>query len=283
MSHAAPTWDLRLSCAPRLLAIGVAPHEANVSAADAAVSWSLHFYKQEATLVLEDRELELTPGTVSVLPPGARYQHRYAGRPAYLTARFALREQSGDAMPLAAVQDLGADFTQLCQRIEHAAGVFHDRPAQAEARLWDLLWELSERTTRKQLRASKRHVALDRACRVIQARLSEPLSLADLATPAGVSPAHLTRLFRAEMGLTATDYLRRCRLDRALYLLTQSDVPIKEIACEIGIPDLHAFNKAIRRGFGIAPRELRTRGAAPNQTIAPGTTLDNEPAIIKSA
>jgi AraC-like DNA-binding protein len=272
-----------LSCAPQLLAIGVTPHEANVSAADAAVSWSIHFYKHEATLLLDERELELTPGSISVLPPGTRYEHRYPGRPAYLLARFKLREQSGEPMPLAAVQDLGADFIQLCQRLEHAAGVFHDRPAQAEARLWDVLWELSERTTRKEQRASRRHVALDRACRVIQSRLSEPLSLADLATPAGVSPAHLTRLFRAEMGVTATDYLRRCRLDRALYLLTQSDVPIKEVACEIGIPDLHAFNKSIRRGFGVAPRELRSRGAAPSQTIAPSTPLVDEPVIIKSA
>lgn len=281
MSHAAPTWDLRLSCAPQLLAIGVTPHEANISAADAAVSWSIFFYKQDATLLLDERELQLPSGSVSVLPPGTRYQHRYPGP--RLTARFALREQSGEPMPLAAVQDLGADFTQLCQRLEHAASVFHERPAQAEARLWDVLWELSERTRRKELRANKRHVALDRACRVIQSRLSEPLSLADLATPAGVSPAHLTRLFRAEMGVTATDYLRRCRLDRALYLLTQSDVPIKEIACEIGIPDLHAFNKAIRRGFGIAPRELRVRGAAPSQTIAPGRQLVDDAAIIKSA
>jgi AraC family transcriptional regulator len=147
--------------------------------------------------------------------------------------------------------------------------VFATRPAQAEARLWDVLWDLSERTSRKAARASKRHVALDRACRVIQSRLSEPLSLADLATPAGVSPAHLTRLFRAEMGVTATDYLRRCRLDRALYLLTQSEVPIKEIACEIGSPDLHAFNKAIRRGFGIAPRELRSKGSAPPPSLTP--------------
>jgi AraC-like DNA-binding protein len=258
-----------LSCAPRLLAIGVTPHEANVSAADAAVSWSILFYKHEATLQLDDDERELTPGSVVVLPPGTRYRHRDPRRSAYLTARFTLREQSSEPMPLAAVQDLGPDFSQVCQRLEHAAGVFRDRPAQAEARLWDVLWELSERTTRKELRASKRHIALDRACRVIQSRLSESLSLADLASPAGVSPAHLTRLFRAEMGVTATDYLRRCRLDRALYLLTQSDVPIKEIACEIGIPDLHAFNKAIRRGFGLAPRELRSRGAAPSQTIAP--------------
>jgi len=194
----------------------------------------------------------------------------------------------GDTMPIAALQDLGSEFTPLCERFEHAIHVFRTRPAQAEARVWDVLWELSERTTRSEQRQARRHVALDRACRVIQSRISEPLSLADLATPAGVSPAHLTRLFRAEMGLTATDYLRRCRLERALHLLTRSEVPIKEVACEVGIPDLHAFNKAIRRGYSLSPRELRARGAAPNgltlRTEAPAAPIvASESPIIQSA
>ncbi len=62
--------------------------------------------------------------------------------------------------------------------------------------------------------------------------------MADLAASGGVSAAHLTRLFRAEMGFTAMDYLRRCRLERALHLLTRSDLPIKEVASEIGVPRL---------------------------------------------
>lgn len=262
MSHAVPTWDLRLSCAPELLSLSVNTPRSELAAEDPSLpGFRINFYKHEATLILDGVEFAVAPGSVSVIAPGVSYEHRYAEKPAYLSARFLLREQNGEAMPLSALQDLGSEFTQLCQRLEHAASVFHTRPAQAEARLWDVLWDLSERTSRREQRVSKRHVALDRACRVIQSRLSEPLSLADLATPAGVSPAHLTRLFRAEMGLTATDYLRRCRLERAQYLLTRSDIPIKEIACEVGIPDLHAFNKVIRRGFGVAPRELRARGA----------------------
>jgi transcriptional regulator GlxA family with amidase domain len=123
---------------------------------------------------------------------------------------------------------------------------------------------------------SRRHTALDQACRVVQARLSERLSLSDLAAPAGVSPAHLTRLFRAELGVTATDYLRRCRLERALHLLTRSEVPVKEVACEIGIPDLHAFNKAVRRGFGVSPRELRSRGRGSSPYLVPAPRDSSE-------
>jgi AraC-like DNA-binding protein len=276
MSHAVPTWDLRLSSAPELLCVAAAPHgnEASLEL-DLVRGGHLYFYKHEATLVLPECQLDVTPGSVSVIPPGVSHQHRYSGRPAHLYAHFVPRAQTGEPMPMLALQDLGPDFTPLCERFEHAAQVFQSRPAQAEARLWDVLWELSERTTRKELRQSRRHVALDRACRVIQSRLGEQLSLSDLATPAGVSPAHLTRLFRAEMGLTATDFLRRCRLERALHLLTRSDVPIKEIACEVGIPDLHAFNKAIRRGFGISPRELRAKGVAPT-----GMALRTDPPTV---
>jgi AraC family transcriptional regulator len=256
-----PTWDLRLSSAPELLCVAAVPNgnEARMNH-DLVRGGHLYFYKHEATLVLGDSQLEVAPGSVSVIPPGVSHQHRDHDRAAYLYAHFVPRAQTGDAMPILALQDLGPDFTSLCERFEHAVQVFAARPAQAEARLWDVLWELSERTAQREQRQSRRHVALDRACRVIQSRLADQLSLSDLATPAGVSPAHLTRLFRAEMGLTATDYLRRCRLERALHLLTRSEVAIKQIACEVGIPDLHAFNKAIRRGFGISPRELRSRG-----------------------
>lgn len=230
-------------------------------------AWVLHFCKSEAKLLIGETELEVTPGSVGLVPPGMHHEYRYPGRAEQLYAQFALRSETGEPMPIAALQDFGTEFPSLCERFEHAVHVHATRPAQAEARLWDVLWELSERTTRKEQRQSRRHVALDRACRIIQSRLSEPLALADLATPAGVSPAHLTRLFRAELGLTATDYLRRCRLERALHLLTRSEMPIKEVACEVGIPDLHAFNKAIRRGYGVSPRELRARGDAPGGLV----------------
>lgn len=233
--------------------------------------WCIAFYKYDASLTFGDVRLELTPGSVSLLPPGLAHEYVLGGRHDHVFATFRLEQGQADPLRIAALQDLGRAFSGLLERFEHALHCFRARPAQSEARLWDLLWELAERSSQAQPRRSRRHAALDSACRVIQARLSEPLSLSDLAAPAGVSPAHLTRLFRAELGLTATDYLRRCRLERALHLLTHSEVPVKEVACEVGIPDLHAFNKAVRRGYGLSPRELRARGSA---------SLDASPAFL---
>lgn len=261
MSQAPLGWDVQLSRAPQLVDIGTTRHGVDRTCERYALDvWSIHFYKYDATLIVGNTRLHITPGCVGLVPPGVAHEYELRGRSDHLYAHFVVREASESPVRILALQDLGRAFGASAERFEHALHVFRARPVQAEARLWDLLWELSERSTRRQPRRSRRHDALDSACRVIHARLSEPLSLSDLAAPAGVSPAHLTRLFRAELGVTATDYLRRCRLERALHLLTRSEVPVKEVACEVGIPDLHAFNKVIRRGFGLSPRELRSRG-----------------------
>lgn len=252
--------------APRILHITSTAHTEPRPASDAATpAWSIYCYRQAATLLLEGRPLEVHAGSVLLIPPNVEHALVQSEPGAHLSARFTLPYplEQGDAVPVCAVLELGPELGALWDRFEQAIVAFSARPAQAEARLWDLLWELADRTLRSRREEPRLHVALTRACRIVHARLTEPLSLSDLAGPAGVSPAHLTRLFRAELGLTATDYLRRCRMERALQLLTRSELPIKEIACEVGIPDLHAFNKAVRRGYGVSPRELRARGLAP--------------------
>jgi AraC-like DNA-binding protein len=263
MSQAPPDWDVSLSSAPELVHIGALSHGGERSAERYLVDeWCLYLYKYEATLVLGNVSFDVKPGYVGVIPPGVVHEYRLQGRSDHLLARFKL-QASAELVQVSSLLDLGRDFAGLAERFEHGMHVRDTRPQQATARIWDLLWELSERCMRARAPRSRRHSALDQACRVIQSRLSERLSLSDLAGPAGVSPAHLTRLFRAELGVTATDYLRRCRLERALHLLTRSEIPVKEVACEVGIPDLHAFNKAVRRGYGISPRGLRSRGGPP--------------------
>ena len=98
----------------------------------------------------------------------------------------------------------------------------------------------------------------------MQTRFAEPLTVRGVANLAGVSPAYLTRLFRAQLGVTTMEYLRRWRLEAAFRLLTRTQVPIKLVAHEVGVPNLHAFNKFVRRGYCASPRELRARSNEQN-------------------
>jgi transcriptional regulator GlxA family with amidase domain len=81
--------------------------------------------------------------------------------------------------------------------------------------------------------------------------------VASLAQQLDISHNHLTRLFQAEAKTSVVGYIRQRRMERAQHLLTQTTLPIKVIATQVGMRDLHAFNKTVRREFGVSPRSLR--------------------------
>jgi AraC-like DNA-binding protein len=152
------------------------------------------------------------------------------------------------------LQDLGARFAGFNQALLEAVGWHPTAPRRAEARVWDLLWQL---TGDAGAAIPGRHPAVERARHYIERHLSGRLTVAAIARYAGCSHTHLVRLFRAELGTTIVAHVRRRRAERAAYLLRHSPMPIKQIPAQIGLSDLHAFNKTVRRELGRSPREVR--------------------------
>jgi AraC-like DNA-binding protein len=100
------------------------------------------------------------------------------------------------------------------------------------------------------------HPALRKTVQIIEARLEGTIVIPDLAREVGMSHNHLIRLFRAKFKTTIEGYIRDRRIKRALNLLRYSTATVKSIAAEVGLPDLHQFNKAIRRECGRSPRAI---------------------------
>ncbi|WP_059013070.1 GlxA family transcriptional regulator [Streptomyces specialis] len=96
-------------------------------------------------------------------------------------------------------------------------------------------------------------------------RVTEPLSLTDLARHAGTSVRTLTRRFRAETGLSPLQWLLHRRLDRALELLETTDLPMEHIAHRSGIGTADSLRRHLTRRTGLTPRAYRAAfGRAPS-------------------
>lgn len=95
------------------------------------------------------------------------------------------------------------------------------------------------------------------ALRRIEAASDEPLSLADLAAEAGMSPYHFLRLFRRTTGITPHQFLLNRRLHRAAVGLRSSRAPIARVAADAGFGDLSTFNHRFRRVMGVTPSAFR--------------------------
>jgi AraC-like DNA-binding protein len=108
-----------------------------------------------------------------------------------------------------------------------------------------------EETNRRMLRARD---AMDRD-------YAKPLDIPTLARIAYVSEAHFIRTFRATFGETPHRYLQRRRVERAMFLLRESDLSISEICLAVGFQSLGSFGRTFREVVGESPTTYRLRAA----------------------
>lgn len=92
---------------------------------------------------------------------------------------------------------------------------------------------------------------------LIVARSAEPLTVAELARAANLSPSYLTRRFREQTSHSPASFLREVRLRRAVELLRTSFLSIKEVMAAVGWNDPSHFSRAFKRRFGISPQAMR--------------------------
>lgn len=235
--------------------------------------WCLHLYQWTGALgagVL----LPVRPGYLSIVAPGTLLSHYFrTGDPpaVHLTCGFRLatpRSLDPGVTTLPTMRDTGAQFGDWNARLERAIGAFATAPRRAEAILWDMLWHLAE-SPPDATGADSYPDPVARVREIIELRLGEPLRVSGLADAVSLSQSHLTRLFHAATGMTVVGYLRERRIERATQLLKYTTTPIKQIAAQVGLPDPHQFNKAVRAATGVSPRGVRFGGAGVTVGVSP--------------
>jgi AraC family transcriptional regulator of adaptative response / DNA-3-methyladenine glycosylase II len=85
----------------------------------------------------------------------------------------------------------------------------------------------------------------------------EALSMAGLAEHLGVSDRHLRRIFATEHGVTPLQYLQTRRLLLAKQLLTDTRLPVAQVALASGFRSLRRFNAAFAENYRMSPSRLR--------------------------
>jgi len=95
----------------------------------------------------------------------------------------------------------------------------------------------------------------------IQRHLDDPPGFRDLAERAYLSPYHFHRIFRAMVGESPKELVRRLRLERSAFRLLRTDRSVTDIAIEAGYDSQQAFAKAFLTEYGTTPSAFRADGA----------------------
>jgi len=252
-------WSIPLHRSPRILNIGRVIHGRHLYEKWNDLNfWCIHLYNYNAEFGINGKWYRIHPGLLSIVPPRTVLEYRFTGPSSHIYGHFQLGTVRADSPAVAAMRDVGSQYDRVHGELQKIIGLTSTNTKRAEVCLWNLLWDLADdrNSTSDDVRP---HPAVARAMQLIELRLNEAISVSDLASEVELSHNHLTRLFRSATEMTVIGYIRHRRMQRARHLLANSSLPIKAVARQVGIADLHLFNKTIRRHLGSSPRHFRDR------------------------
>lgn len=95
----------------------------------------------------------------------------------------------------------------------------------------------------------------------IAAHYMESIRVADLADMMGFSEGHFARTFRREFGQTFIPYLTEYRIQRSKELLSDTRIPVDQIASQVGLSSYSYFCTCFKRLCGMSPGAYRSAAA----------------------
>lgn len=159
-----------------------------------------------------------------------------------------------------AAADLALEIIRLQQGIElaNASGryIFHERLRDGnEGQLPETREPVGYSAPQK----------LREAIILMERNLEQPLQISAIAGVVGISQRQLDRIFKEHTGVSPVRYYLDVRLDRARGLVTQTELPILDVAIACGFSSNAQFSRTYRKRFEMTPSQDRIEGRVPFQ------------------
>jgi AraC-like DNA-binding protein len=94
---------------------------------------------------------------------------------------------------------------------------------------------------------------------LIRENFKKQITLKDASSIAKMSPFAFSRFFKRNSGSGFVEYVNQVRINKACYLLRETDFQVQNIAGECGFTSISNFNKQFRKAVGISPRDYRAQ------------------------
>lgn len=224
-------------------------------------------WNPERARLLEEQMLQcVREGNINANPFGERAVS-HAERDVYRLGD-PLRENKDTVIIFAALCARAAIEGGLSPRTAKALEVTYVRAAEQCVRTTDLI-DLNGKMVRdfiQRVHASRQTPAatlpVQECMEYVQAHLTEPFTLADLARHVGYTEYYLTKKFQKETGERLADYIRNARLEQARLMLETTRRSVRAISEEFCFGTPNYFSTVFTRRYGQSPVAYRARHTA---------------------
>lgn len=121
-----------------------------------------------------------------------------------------------------------------------------------------------------ELRAQqKRQTRIRRIVQYMHEHYSERITLSDIAREEGLSLSYASHLFKMQIGMSFQEYLNVLRLDKAVFLMNNTDLDLLDICLSAGFSDPKYMNRHFEKRYHATPKEYRTTMTGYSGNLAP--------------
>jgi AraC-like DNA-binding protein len=200
---------------------------------------------------------DICPGTMLIIPPG--FTHGDIALTAYSNFYLSIDDTMDRPWPRLCRDNAESTFGSLCERI---VAEFACKLPEYEKMVYFLLGQLDIQLLRYSYR-HRQHSAervVYEAEQIVNQRFTTSLTIEAIAREIGVSPAYLRANFKRLRGVTLMSTLQTFRIQRALALISQTDLSLENIAQMSGYDSASHMSRYIKRSTGKSPGAFRNSG-----------------------
>lgn len=106
---------------------------------------------------------------------------------------------------------------------------------------------------------SQKNPHVEQALFLLKRDYAKEIHLSQMAESLGISLEHLSRIFKEHTGFTLMSFLTNLRMERAIWLLRNSDLSIHKVGEACGYSSGNYFGKVFMKIMGVTPNEYRNR------------------------
>ncbi len=98
--------------------------------------------------------------------------------------------------------------------------------------------------------------AMKKAIAYIRLNFQSDISMSEVAAHSGIGERYLRKLFATHLNISPLDYLSQIRVNKAIELLRNTEMSVKEVCFACGFKSPQYFSKIFKQQVGITPKEL---------------------------
>ncbi len=207
-------------------------------------------YRVSGTCLFEidGKAMSAKAGDVLYIPAGTPYKVEYSVGESIVVHFEYCNYSEAENVSLSNPSDIGVQFLRLME-------LWSDRHSVSQAK--SIIYDILDRMANDQ-KLSIRDGSVAACIQYMQEHFGDPeLDIEAVCSASFISVSSLQRAFAKYFGISPGQYLIGLRMNRALELLNEDALSVKEIAFLCGFADEKYFSRAFKKRYGLSPKHLR--------------------------